>query len=74
MAGTLLATLYRQLFRQFIDEMVRHIKKDLDSNKKDTNLTAAMRHEPISRGLKSALSTGNWGRDKHGNVQKTGVS
>ena len=56
MAGTLLATLYRQLFRQFIDDMVKHIKKDLNSNKRDTSLMAAMRHEPITRGLKSALS------------------
>ena len=33
-----------------------------------------MRHESISRGLRSALSTGNWGRDKQNNVLKTGVS
>eukprot|EP00352_Strombidinopsis_acuminata_P008760 CAMPEP_0176362182 /NCGR_PEP_ID=MMETSP0126-20121128/18256_1 /TAXON_ID=141414 ORGANISM="Strombidinopsis acuminatum, Strain SPMC142" /NCGR_SAMPLE_ID=MMETSP0126 /ASSEMBLY_ACC=CAM_ASM_000229 /LENGTH=111 /DNA_ID=CAMNT_0017718011 /DNA_START=1311 /DNA_END=1646 /DNA_ORIENTATION=- len=33
-----------------------------------------MKHESITRGLKSALATGNWGRDKQGQVQKTGVS
>ena len=33
-----------------------------------------MRHESITRGLKSALSTGNWKRDKQNNVMKTGVS
>jgi len=44
--------------------MIKHIKKDLNSNKLDTNLMAALRHEPITRGLKSALSTGNWGKDK----------
>jgi DNA-directed RNA polymerase II subunit RPB2 len=68
MAGTLLASLFRQLFRQYVDDMVKHIKKDLDSNKKEANLHLAMRHENISRGIKSALSTGNWGKDKHGNI------
>ena len=74
MAGTLCSTLYRQLFRQFIEEMQKHIKKDINANKKETNLCQAMRSETITRGMKSALSTGNWGRDKNNNVMKTGVS
>ena len=74
MAGTLLSSLYRQLFRQFIEEMIKHIKKDINGNKKESNLSQAMRSELISRGLKSALSTGNWGKDKNNNVMKTGVS
>ena len=74
MAGALLSGLYRQLFRQFIDEMIKHIKKDMDSNRKESNLSQAMRSEHITRGLKSALSTGNWGKDKNNNVMKTGVS
>lgn len=60
MAGTLLSSLYRSLFRQFIEEMIKQIKKDLHSNKKVFPLIKAMRHESITRGLKSALSTGNW--------------
>ena len=60
MAGTLLASLYRSLFRQFIDEMIKQIKKDLHSNKKQFPMNKIMRHESITRGLKSALSTGNW--------------
>lgn len=74
MAGTLLGSLYRELFRQFIDEMIKQIKKDLHSNKKQFPLNKTMRHELITRGLKSALSTGNWLRDKQNNVKKTGVS
>jgi DNA-directed RNA polymerase II subunit RPB2 len=73
MAGTLLASLYRQLFRKFVDDMKALIVKELNDNK-HLNLTVALRHEPISRGIKSALSTGNWGKDKNDNVQKTGVS
>lgn len=39
MAGTLLAGLFRQLFRQFVDDMTKHIKKEIkDSNRKDINL------------------------------------
>ena len=30
MAGTLLGGLYRQLFRTFVDDMVKQIKKDID--------------------------------------------
>jgi hypothetical protein len=55
--------------------MTKHIKKEIkDSNKKDINLQVALRHESLSRSLRSALSTGNWGKDKHGTIQKTGVS
>lgn len=72
MAGTLLLGLYRTLFRQFIDEMRRQIHKDLNSNKDGLkiNLLKAMRHETITKGLKSAISTGNWARDKNNNVTK----
>ena len=54
--------------------MIKHMKRDITMNKKESNLNQAMRAESISRGLKSALSTGNWGRDKNNNVMKTGVS
>ena len=49
--------------------MTKHIKKDIkDSNKKELNLQVALRHETLTRSLRSAVSTGNWGKDKHGNV------
>mmetsp|Transcript_30394 Transcript_30394/g.22157 ORF Transcript_30394/g.22157 Transcript_30394/m.22157 type:complete len:152 (+) Transcript_30394:1276-1731(+) len=53
--------------------MIKRVQKDLHAGK-NLNLMSAMKHESITRGLKSALATGNWGRDKQGNVQKTGVS
>ena len=77
MAGTLLSGLYRQLFRAYIEDMVKSIKKDIESPRtRDmaVNLLGALKSESITRGLRSALATGNWGKDKHGNVQKTGVS
>ena len=77
MAGTLMSGLYRQLFRAFVEDIIKRIKKDLDSPRSRdyvVSLTAACRHNSITSGLRSALATGNWGKDKHGNVQKTGVS
>jgi len=69
MAGTLMAGLFRQLFRTFIDDMTKHIKKEIkDSNRRELNLQVALRHETLTRSLRSAVSTGNWGKDKHGNV------
>jgi DNA-directed RNA polymerase II subunit RPB2 len=75
MAGTLLNVLYRQLFRTFVDDMMKQLKKDIDNPRtNDINMLKAMRHDSITKGLRSALATGNWGKDKQGNVQKTGVS
>ena len=69
MAGNLLNQLYRQLFRTFVDDMTKAVKKDIDNARcNDINLMSAMRVNSIERGLRSALATGNWGKDKHGNV------
>jgi hypothetical protein len=32
------------------------------------------KHETITNGLRTALATGNWGKDKDNNVLKTGVA
>jgi DNA-directed RNA polymerase II subunit RPB2 len=75
MAGNLMAALFRQVFRTFTDDMAKHIEKEIrDPNKKDVNLHLAFKHESLTRSIRSAISTGNWGKDKHGQVQKTGVS
>jgi hypothetical protein len=52
------------LFRNFVDEMKKILERDINSGKEDLNLLGAMRADIISRGLKSALATGNWGKDK----------
>jgi len=74
MAGSLLSGLFRQLFRNFVDEMTKILKRDIDAGKPELNLLYAMKSDMITRGLKSALATGNWGKDKQGDVQKTGVA
>ena len=68
MAGTLMSGLFRQLFRNFVDEMLKILKRDIDAGKTDLNLLSAMKSDIITRGLRSALATGNWGKDKQGDV------
>jgi hypothetical protein len=51
------------------------MKKYIDAGKYEmVKVDKVMKHETITRGLRSALATGNWGKDKQGNVQKTGVA
>ena len=64
MAGSLLSGLFRQLFRNFVDDMIKYIKRDLDNGKKEITWAQAMKSESITRGLRTALATGNWGKDK----------
>ena len=73
MAGSLLGSLFRQLFRKFIEEAQKVIQRDVD-NQKATNLRNAFKSKMITNGLKNALSTGNWGSSRTGQVLKTGVS
>ena len=74
MAGSLLSSLFRQQFRQFVEEMTKILQRDIDSGKTDINLMNAMKSDIITRGLRTALATGNWGKDRQGDVQKTGVA
>lgn len=52
------------MFRQLVEEMTKYLKKEIDAGKNDLNLIAAIKNDIITRGLKSALATGNWGKDK----------
>jgi len=74
MAGSLLAGHFRQLFRQFTDCMKKILIKEINSGKDQLVLSSAIKSDVITRGLRTALATGNWGKDKQGDVQKTGVA
>lgn len=74
MAGSLLSTHFRSLFRQFTDVMMKILKKDIDNGHDQLHLQKALKPDIITNGLRTALATGNWGKDKSGNVLKTGVS
>lgn len=54
--------------------MAKILKKDIDNGKDELDIKRALKSDIITRGLKTALATGNWGRDRNGDVQKTGVA
>jgi DNA-directed RNA polymerase II subunit RPB2 len=80
MAGALLKQIFRSQFRQVVTEMQKLLEKDINNQKfiqsdsKKLQLDRYIKADTITRGLRSALATGNWGKDKDNNVQKTGVS
>ena len=79
MAGALICGIFRQEFRRVITEMQKHLQKDINNQRRDltqrlSKLDNYIKADAISRGLKTALSTGNWGKDKDQKVLKTGVS
>ena len=60
-----------------ITEMVKSLDKEINNRnfKNDRlKLYEYIKCDIISRGLRTALATGNWGKDKDNNVLKTGVS
>ena len=56
------------------DVMHRLVKRDIDAGKDQISITSAVKGDIITNGLRTALATGNWGKDKNGDVQKTGVA
>jgi DNA-directed RNA polymerase II subunit RPB2 len=59
-AGALLATLTRQLLRQFFKTVHIQIFRAVAAGK-HINMTDIFSHRRVSMGLKYAMSTGNWG-------------
>ena len=54
--------------------MARILKKDIDAGKEKIEVQKAVKSDIITRGLRQSLATGNWGKDRQGEVLKTGVS
>lgn len=54
--------------------MTKILKKDIDNGKEEIDIKKSLKHDIITQGLRVALATGNWGKDKNGDVQKTGVA
>ena len=73
MAGSLLGSLFRSLFRKYTMDAQKLLKEKADKGD-DLNITRAFKKDTISDGLRYALATGNWGHNRSGEVLKTGVS
>jgi len=77
LAGALLAMIFRMQFRQVIKDMQKYLEKDINNQRFDSQrlqLEKYIKSDTITKGLRTALATGNWGKDKDNNVLKTGVS
>ncbi len=74
LVGPLLAGLFRQLFYKLHKTMRSLLQRALDDTGKEPSVRAAIKHEFISKGIKSALATGTWTAGGAGDKVKTGVS
>lgn len=48
--------------------MRKILEKEINSGKETLVLQSAIKTDIITRGLRTALATGNWGKDKQGDV------
>jgi len=75
MSGVLLTGIFRQYFRNFLKSVESNIKDKLKNDKTGRiNLEDVFDTNIITNGMKYALATGNWGKNRVGVVLKTGVA
>ena len=75
MSGVLLSGIFRQLFRRFTRKTESVLKDTLKKVKTGKiQLEHFIDKKMITQGMKYALATGNWGQNRIGQVQKTGVA
>jgi len=72
LAGPLLAGLFRQLFVKLAKDCRMTLQKAIDHGK-EYNFERSVKHGTMSRGLRYAVATGNWGLQKS-QTNKAGVS
>ncbi|KIY69164.1 DNA-dependent RNA polymerase II second largest subunit [Cylindrobasidium torrendii FP15055 ss-10] len=73
LAGPLLTTLFRMLFRKLTRDVYRHLQKCVET-RKEFIPNQGIKHHTITNGLKYSLATGNWGDQKKSMTTKAGVS
>mmetsp|Transcript_14538 Transcript_14538/g.43946 ORF Transcript_14538/g.43946 Transcript_14538/m.43946 type:complete len:1179 (+) Transcript_14538:450-3986(+) len=72
LGGPLLAALFRQLFRKLTKDVKTLVQKCVDKGK-DINIAAMVSKDTITRGLRYAVATGNWGQQGTADL-RAGVS
>merc|ERR1719305_1284472 len=72
LAGPLLASLFRQLFVKLAKDCRMTLQKAIDHGR-EYNFEPSVKHGTVTRGLKYAVATGNWGLQKS-QTNKAGVS
>lgn len=74
MAGPLLASSFGTLFRKTVKDVTRILQRQIDNGRTFDVAGAIRSASTITQGLQYQLATGNWGRDRDGQVVRTGVS
>ena len=75
MSGVLLTGIFRQYFRNFLKNAESNLKEKIKhSSSNSIELGEVFDTTIISNGMKYALATGNWGKNRIGVVLKTGVA
>ena len=75
MSGVLLTGIFRQYFRNFVKKAENNLRDKIKNNKsRNLNLDSIFETNIITNGMKYALATGNWGKNRIGAVLKTGVA
>ncbi|KAM0674179.1 DNA-dependent RNA polymerase II [Gurleya vavrai] len=73
MAGPLLASLFRTLFKKLFNETAKHIQKCVDMGR-DFNVAIGLKTSVLTNGFRYALATGNWGEQSKAMSTKAGVA
>lgn len=73
MAGPLLASLFRTLFKKLVAETSKHLQKCLEMNR-EFNIALGLKTSIITNGFRYALATGNWGEQSRAMQTKAGVA
>ncbi|KAM0688034.1 DNA-dependent RNA polymerase II [Conglomerata obtusa] len=73
MAGPLLASLFRTLFKKLYSETAKHMQKCVDMGR-DFNIALGLKTSILTNGFRYALATGNWGEQSKAMQTKAGVA
>ena len=73
LAGPLLASLFRLLFKKLTRDIYHYMQICVE-NDKEFNLTLAVKSQTITDGLRYSLATGNWGEQRKAMSTRAGVS
>ncbi|EEQ82318.1 hypothetical protein NCER_100983 [Vairimorpha ceranae BRL01] len=73
LAGPLLASLFRSLYKKLCSETAKHMQKCIEGGR-DFNIALGLKASTIAQGFRYAIATGNWGDQAHAMQSKAGVA
>ncbi|KAI5170628.1 DNA-directed RNA polymerase II subunit RPB2 [Nematocida sp. LUAm3] len=73
LAGPLIASLFRVLFKKMCNELAKHMQRCIDGNR-ELNLIIGLRTSTLAHGLRYSFATGNWGEQSKSMQSRAGVA